>query len=84
MLSGRLTLPPADLDRYVEDLNIARTLPGERDVLTCQGWLDEKSGFFSILLGCAAGNLLIVGFQHGHAGLFDNQQLALIKGVGAI
>jgi hypothetical protein len=29
MLSGRLTLPPADLDRYVEDLNIAERFLGK-------------------------------------------------------
>ena len=42
------------------------------------------AGFFSILLKRAARNLLIVGFQHDRAGWFDNHQLALIKGVGAI
>jgi hypothetical protein len=44
----------------------------------------EKSGFLSLLLGCVARNLLIIGLQHDRTGWLDNHQLALIKGVGAI
>ena len=35
---------------YVEDLNDARTLHGERRVSACRGWVGETSDFFSILL----------------------------------
>ena len=44
------TLPPADLDRYVEDLNDVRTLHGTRRVSARQGWAGEKGEFFSVLL----------------------------------
>ena len=33
----------------VQGLNNPRTPPGERRVLTHQGWAGEKSGYFSIL-----------------------------------
>jgi hypothetical protein len=35
--------------QYVELLNDARTMPGERRVLARKGWAGEKNGFFSIL-----------------------------------
>jgi hypothetical protein len=40
-------IPTSEL---VEDLNDARTLPGERCVLAHRGWAGEKRDFFSILL----------------------------------
>ena len=36
--------------RYVEPLSETRTKLGERCVLAHQGWVGEKSDFFSILL----------------------------------
>jgi hypothetical protein len=45
----RITLPPGILDRYVEGLNDARTLFGEKRVSARWDRAGEKSDFFSIL-----------------------------------
>ena len=71
-----------NLSPYVEGLNDARTLHGERRVSARRGWAGEKSDFFSILLGFLPEEERTVQPGDGDGHEFDRQEQSAYDGIG--
>jgi len=71
-----------NLSPYVEGLNDARTLHGERRVSARRGWAGEKRNFFSILLGFLPEEERTVQPGDGDGHEFDRQEQSAYDGIG--